>query len=336
MKTVTANDTNFTNYEYNSDNQLLYYTTNGSDTISFTYDDNGNQTHIAHSSSLILDRNYQYDYENNLITVDNDSDVITYIYSPDGKRLRKYVNGVGVKYFYEGDNVLTEYDTNTTVQVRYTNNLQIDDIISAERNSVSEWYHKDALGSVTDLTDNNEDTTISYVYNEFGTITSTSGSSENQMTYTGRRYDKEAGLYYYRSRYYNSMTGRFTQKDKAGFVDGPNLYIYVKNNSINFGDPSGKCVASISYTAWIAVKYVVVPVGGFVLIKYAEYRYRKTKNYINDCGSCKLDSISIHKENRIKIHRKLKKKCPPCPIPPRPYSRLDKVPPSVSLVRYSI
>jgi YD repeat-containing protein len=62
MKTVTANDTNLTNYTYNSDNQLLYYTTDGSDTVSFTYDDNGNQTHIAHSSSLILDRNYQYDY----------------------------------------------------------------------------------------------------------------------------------------------------------------------------------------------------------------------------------------------------------------------------------
>jgi RHS repeat-associated protein len=183
-----------------------------------------------------------YDNENNLITIyyENDTNVITYMYSPDGKRLRKYENGVGRKYFYEDDNVLTEYDTNTTVQTRYTNNLKIDDIISAKRNGISEWYHKDALGSVINLTLNSQTVSQSYKYDVFGTITEQNGTSQNEMTYTGRRLDKLSGLYYYRSRYYNSSLGRWTQKDKAGFVDGPNLYLYVKSNPIIFVDPFGK------------------------------------------------------------------------------------------------
>jgi RHS repeat-associated protein len=57
---------------------------------------------------------------------------------------------------------------------------------------------------------------------------------------TGREWDKETGLYYYRARYYDPMEGRFISKDPIGF-DGNdvNLYGYVSNNAINFTDPKG-------------------------------------------------------------------------------------------------
>ncbi|HMN15267.1 MAG TPA: RHS repeat-associated core domain-containing protein [Bellilinea sp.] len=62
---------------------------------------------------------------------------------------------------------------------------------------------------------------------------------ENSYTYTGREWDKETGLYYYRARYYDSIDGRLIQKDPAGFVDGPNLYSYVQSNPVNWTDPTG-------------------------------------------------------------------------------------------------
>jgi len=56
---------------------------------------------------------------------------------------------------------------------------------------------------------------------------------------TGREWDKETGLYYYRARYYDPMDGNFISKDPIGFKGGINLYSYVGQNPINRIDPSG-------------------------------------------------------------------------------------------------
>jgi RHS repeat-associated protein len=66
---------------------------------------------------------------------------------------------------------------------------------------------------------------------------------ENGYTYTGREWDKETGLYYYRARYFDPMEGRFIAKDPISFAGGDvNLYGYVGNNVINKKDPSGLSV----------------------------------------------------------------------------------------------
>jgi RHS repeat-associated protein len=59
---------------------------------------------------------------------------------------------------------------------------------------------------------------------------------------TGREWDKETGLYYYRARYYDPMEGRFISKDPISFKGkdkDANLYEYTENNPVNFTDPSG-------------------------------------------------------------------------------------------------
>lgn len=67
----------------------------------------------------------------------------------------------------------------------------------------------------------------------------------NSCTYTGREWDKETGLYYYRARYYDPMEGRFASKDPISFAGGDvNLYGYTKENPINLTDPSGQWIYS--------------------------------------------------------------------------------------------
>jgi RHS repeat-associated protein len=61
----------------------------------------------------------------------------------------------------------------------------------------------------------------------------------NPYMFTGRRFDLETGLYYYRARYYNPQIGRFLQTDPIGYSDGMNWYNYCANNSIGRIDPSG-------------------------------------------------------------------------------------------------
>src|SRR4029079_16867477 len=54
--------------------------------------------------------------------------------------------------------------------------------------------------------------------------------------FTGREWDSEASLYYYRARYYDPAIGRFLGGDTIG---PPNLYSYVGNAPTNYTDPSG-------------------------------------------------------------------------------------------------
>jgi RHS repeat-associated protein len=82
-------------------------------------------------------------------------------------------------------------------------------------------------------------TRTKYTYDSFGNIVATSGSIVNNFRYTGREWDSETSLYYYRARYYDPSRGRFVNEDPLGFGGGINFYAYVSNTTINFDDPFG-------------------------------------------------------------------------------------------------
>jgi RHS repeat-associated protein len=81
------------------------------------------------------------------------------------------------------------------------------------------YYHFDGLGSVAALTDINGLMVEYYEYDVYGaptirdlngTILDTSQFG-NPYMFTGREYDTETDLYYYRARYYSPTIGRFLQ-----------------------------------------------------------------------------------------------------------------------------
>jgi RHS repeat-associated protein len=65
----------------------------------------------------------------------------------------------------------------------------------------------------------------------------------NTRLFNGREYDPETGLYYYRTRYLDPATGRFTTRDSIGIWGDPanlgNGYTYVGNNPWTLVDPYG-------------------------------------------------------------------------------------------------
>ena len=81
--------------------------------------------------------------------------------------------------------------------------------------------------------------TDTYTYKPFG-ITTATGTSTDRFRYTGRDWDQETGLSYYRARYYDPTTGRFISEDPLGFTAGTNFYKYTDNDPVVFTDPTGK------------------------------------------------------------------------------------------------
>jgi RHS repeat-associated protein len=74
-------------------------------------------------------------------------------------------------------------------------------------------------------------------YDPYGTLLI--GATESGYSFTGREWDADIGLYYYRARYYDPTLGRFISADPAGFADGPNNYTYVMNRPTTMIDPYG-------------------------------------------------------------------------------------------------
>ena len=93
--------------------------------------------------------------------------------------------------------------------------------------------------------------------------------------FTGREYDSETGLYFYRARYYDPAIGRFISEDPIGFEGGDlNLYAYVRNNPVIYKDPHGTILPPavyllLIYTIWDAAinsTYTQTPTGGIFAI----------------------------------------------------------------------
>ena len=57
--------------------------------------------------------------------------------------------------------------------------------------------------------------------------------------FTGREYDSETGIYWYRMRYYLPQLGRFLSREPLGYRESIHLYQYVMNMPVVYLDPNG-------------------------------------------------------------------------------------------------
>jgi RHS repeat-associated protein len=187
---------------------------------------------------------FAYDAENRLSRVTmQDGRVIEYGYDPMGRRVRRTVDGASTYFVMADEDMIAEFEGDS-MTAKYIHGPGTDEPWALVNRKGTYYYHADGLGSIIALTDTSMRTVQTYEYDFFGNgafggLHDMKNRIKQPYAFTGREFDRDTRMYYYRARYYDPSTGRFTQVDPIGYDGGLNLYAYVGGNPVNAVDPWG-------------------------------------------------------------------------------------------------
>jgi RHS repeat-associated protein len=261
-----------TEYTYNDANQML----TAGDT-EFAYDNNGNRVSMIGAERVI---NYTYDFENRLAGAETfdvqpngnlqyDS-TLDFTYDGLGRRLQRGVIDNGVRktasFLYDGlgYDLLAQYvdpgSPRTTYYYRDLMQILSRHEIQGAGNGLQYFHHYDGLGDVSAWTNQSGREVQEYTYAPYGRLMDNNGPDNssnrtdphNNLTWSGKPWDKETELYYYGARDYDPTTGTWLEQDPyRGRVIEPmtlQRYMYVKDNPINLIDRYGFAATGCGYT----------------------------------------------------------------------------------------
>jgi|GEM_PF-1200055 len=294
-------------YSYDALGQILSAQYQSYPDESFQYDANGNPIaagYIIGANNRVLSDpqfDYAYDSDGNLVTKDNrvseetgyfyyDHDnrltkyelkssggatlvLVQYGYDVRGRRISRSVNGTPSYYLYDEEHVWADFGQadsggGANRLASYVHADTIDELLAIERSGEGvSYYLTDQLGSVRSRVNASGSNLHQKFYKAFGGINTQSGTAE-RYGFTGREYDSEVGMYYYRARMFDPRLGRFISEDPLGFEAGDaNLYRYVGNSPANGRDPSGMSIA-ISYGQLLGVTAAVLATQAYTTTRY--------------------------------------------------------------------
>ena len=182
----------------------------------------------------------------------------SYLYDESGLRTKKTVGGVVTNYHVIDGRLYGEYTGSHRLLYMFD---EAGTRYSFLYNGSTYYYVFNGQGDVIGITDGTGNMLARYTYDAWGkplTITDGAGAdvsgnashiaNVNPFRYRGYYYDKESGLYYLQSRYYDPVVGRFINAD--GLVDNrdintQNMFQYGVNNPINNFDLNGMWAFSI-------------------------------------------------------------------------------------------
>ena len=149
--------------------------------------------------------------------------------------------------YYSVDDAWADLDPAGTILARYLFGNGIDNGLARwTPGDGLVWYLPDQQGTLRDLADADGALAAHADYSAFGTPLGTTATVDfGRYLFTGREFQPQQGLYYYRARFYDPASGRFLSQDPRGFEAGDaNHYRYVGNSPANYVDPRGEAVFS--------------------------------------------------------------------------------------------
>ena len=247
-------------YVVANNNQIVADGTN-----TYSYDLEGSLVQRSNTATHFT-TTYAYDHRNRLVsTVDKDAggtmvQTVELTYDAFDRRIAKSVNSSAVRFLLNQISTWADADGAGNITARYLPGQQIDELVARYHTGESiSWYLTDNLGSVGHVVASNGLVINHITYDSFGRVLSQSAPElGDRFSFTGREWDEETGLFFYRARYYSPALGRFTSQDPIGFLGSDwNLYRYAANNPILKVDPSGRSFSEYVQSLRISVSTYV-------------------------------------------------------------------------------
>ncbi len=243
-------DGNTTIYTYDDANRL-----DTVDGTSYSFDNNGN---LLDSGDMLN----TWDAANRLVQSQRNAATVQPIYNGVNDRVGQVVDG--------GTQTDFALDVQGLPEVIYSSDgntyLHLPGVTVTENSSGEVRYlHSDHLGSTTLVTCGNNcadskqpgDEVGRVQYGPYGKILdNTLPENLIDRLFTGQRSESSTGLYDYRARFYDPLTGSFIQPDSI--VPNPmdprawNRFGYVYGNPVNYTDSSGHCIDGLTTLGCIA------------------------------------------------------------------------------------
>ena len=179
---------------------------------------------------------------------------MSFSYDASGKRLSKTVNSVIHQYYYDGDKLVYEAETEVSSSILLHEKKFFYDengvLTFMELDGVRYFYYIDATHMVRGLFNSDGEFIVRYSYDAWGNVTdiidysSISLSTLNPFLFKCYYYDHESKWYYCLSRYYVPLWMRWLSIDDSSYLTseipaGYNLYVYCNNNPVMYLDSTG-------------------------------------------------------------------------------------------------
>ncbi len=187
--------------------------------------------------------------------------VAEYLYDANGRRVVKSVNGgIFERYIYADLETISVLDGSQAWKQDFVFDVTgIDQILMLEQADVLDqdsdlntteltrsYYHRNALGSVMEISTASQTEAASFRYTPYGEVTITRGGAGQtndplgqRIGFAGRLRDAESHLCQLRSRDVDPTSGKFIQRDPLGYSAGANLTEYGLSAPQTVTDPLG-------------------------------------------------------------------------------------------------
>ncbi len=130
--------------------------------------------------------------------------------------MRKSTPAGTTRYVYDGDQIALELNEAGDMVAEYSYYPGVDHPHTLRRGGQVYYYLSDGPGHIVGLLDAAGTLVNEYRYTPFGELEVVRETVPQPFRYTGREWDAESGLYYYRARYYDPGLGRFLSENLIG------------------------------------------------------------------------------------------------------------------------